>query len=176
MKFPNVGTTFINPLDRRLDGSTTALWPYRVPTMPLRADRINKALLEGADRPVPEWIRKKQSAKEMLGRGLNSASDNFSDLEERNILDSQNTRKKFKSKEAQKRDLERSQRRERNKGGNNLQQYPYELRALPVSRDSAVAKFAISRGSRKRWLEEEVDQVDAMAHGVLAESEAKKEN
>ena len=140
--------------------------------MPLRADRINKELLEGADRPVPDWIRKKQSAKEMLGRGgggakgaaaaMSQGKGVGSDLKERNILDSHNTRKKFKSKEAQARDEERAQRRDRNKVGNRIQDYPYELRALPVSRNSAVAQFAISHGSHKRWIDD----------GVLAEAEA----
>ena len=147
--------------------------------MPLRSDRITKQLLEGADRPVPDWIRKKQSAKNMLGQesGASNGSGETragskskgTDLEERNILDSHNTRKKFKSHEATKRDAERAARRERNKRADMVTDYPYQLRALPVSNKSAVAQFAMSRGSHKRWMEDDLEEDIVAPSGVLAE-------
>ena len=40
--------------------------------MTLRADRVAAALLDGAERPLPAWIRKKQPAKEMLNSRMAS--------------------------------------------------------------------------------------------------------
>jgi hypothetical protein len=169
-----------------------------------RADRVMANLIEGAERPMPAWIKKKQPARVMLstrvasvdsqtgsvvnardslaasqsvaslgttgspakagvtdaqaanegGLGAKEAGDSVA---ERIKLDKDNVRKHFRKDKAKLDEALRKDRRMRARRNEDVRCFPHQLRALPVSKFSAVARYAIDHGSRKRWIEDDLD-------------------
>ena len=170
-----------------------------------RADRVMAELIEGAERPMPAWIRKKQPAKVMLaskfasvdsqtgsvvnardslaasqsvasvgtmksqaqttqasvvgtgGAKKGAPAEPTDGIAERIKLDKDNVRKHFKKDKVKLDEALRKDRRLRARRSEDVRSFPQQLRALPVSKFSAVARYAVAKGSRKRWIEDDLD-------------------
>ena len=125
-----------------------------------------KASLE--ERPLPDWLLKLEARKKETKKKERATASKKVSVEEKFRVDASNIRTGWKGGKAIEEEEARRQRRVENAREPTPKSYPFEIRPTDVFEDSPVAQFALTHGTRKKFMPPRGD----VAEPEAAEDEA----